>query len=353
MVSVSAGPAIWSFGVDCSPRLAGSLSCRRCSSSANGPRRPTTSIPLLLVTSPRSSRSHDLAIEENRQPALEALSVAAICRCRAASPLSARRIRMVIEAALRRGRPGASPVLIEATCNQVNQEGGYTGMTPADFRRFVEDDRRSRSAFPPNRLILGGDHLGPNPWKKLAGGGGDAARRSYGDGLCRGRFRKIHLDTSMGCAGEPAALADEVDGATRGPPCKGRRDEAAGSAARAPSMSSAPRCRLPAAQPTPSTKSRSRGPEAVEKRWRCIARHLRRRASEMRFERVIGIVVQPGVEFGNANVALYNPSAPGPSRLLDGMPGWFSRRTRPTTSRRAPFPPWSTTALPFSRSARV
>jgi tagatose-1,6-bisphosphate aldolase non-catalytic subunit AgaZ/GatZ len=30
-------------------------------------------------------------------------------------------------------------VLIEATCNQVNQDGGYTGMTPADFRRFVED----------------------------------------------------------------------------------------------------------------------------------------------------------------------------------------------------------------------
>jgi tagatose-1,6-bisphosphate aldolase non-catalytic subunit AgaZ/GatZ len=31
-----------------------------------------------------------------------------------------------------------APVLIEATCNQVNQQGGYTGMTPDDFRRFVE-----------------------------------------------------------------------------------------------------------------------------------------------------------------------------------------------------------------------
>ena len=28
-------------------------------------------------------------------------------------------------------------MLIEATCDQVNHEGGYTGMTPADFRRFV------------------------------------------------------------------------------------------------------------------------------------------------------------------------------------------------------------------------
>ena len=29
-------------------------------------------------------------------------------------------------------RTGA-PTVIEATCNQVNQDGGYTGMTPADF----------------------------------------------------------------------------------------------------------------------------------------------------------------------------------------------------------------------------
>ena len=41
---------------------------------------------------------------------------------------------IVIEAALRAGKAAGSPVLIEATCNQVNQEGGYTGMTPAEYR---------------------------------------------------------------------------------------------------------------------------------------------------------------------------------------------------------------------------
>ena len=30
--------------------------------------------------------------------------------------------------------------MFEATCNQVNQDGGYTGMTPADFVRFVARD---------------------------------------------------------------------------------------------------------------------------------------------------------------------------------------------------------------------
>jgi len=45
---------------------------------------------------------------------------------------------VVIRAALRHGLADDAPVLIEATCNQVNQDGGYTGMTPTDFRAFVE-----------------------------------------------------------------------------------------------------------------------------------------------------------------------------------------------------------------------
>lgn len=44
---------------------------------------------------------------------------------------------LVIEAAMLRAHREKAPVLIEATCNQVNQDGGYTGMTPEDFTRFV------------------------------------------------------------------------------------------------------------------------------------------------------------------------------------------------------------------------
>ena len=40
---------------------------------------------------------------------------------------------LVIEIALRRAKERSIPVLIEATANQVNQFGGYTGMKPADF----------------------------------------------------------------------------------------------------------------------------------------------------------------------------------------------------------------------------
>ena len=84
---------------------------------------------------------------------------------------------VVIEAALRLGAEDGSPVLIEATCNQVNQDGGYTGMTPADFRTSV-DALADRVGFPRDRLILGGDHLGPNPWKNLPAGDARARARA-------------------------------------------------------------------------------------------------------------------------------------------------------------------------------
>ena len=74
---------------------------------------------------------------------------------------------LVIEATLRHAAVHAAPfVLIEATSNQVNQDGGYTGMTPADFRDFVRVIA-DRVGFPPDRVALGGDHLGPNAWTSL------------------------------------------------------------------------------------------------------------------------------------------------------------------------------------------
>lgn len=43
----------------------------------------------------------------------------------------------VIEAAMRQACADGTYLLLEATSNQVNQTGGYTGMTPPDFRDFV------------------------------------------------------------------------------------------------------------------------------------------------------------------------------------------------------------------------
>ena len=116
---------------------------------------------------------------------------------------------VVIEAALRHGLVHGVDVLIEATCNQVNQEGGYTGMTPADFRQFVEQIA-TKVGFNTEHLILGGDHLGPSPWKKLASDEAMARAEVMIAAYARAGFRKLHIDASMGCDGEPEMLSDEV-----------------------------------------------------------------------------------------------------------------------------------------------
>src|SRR5512138_1151089 len=65
---------------------------------------------------------------------------------------------MVIEAVMERALRDDDHVLIEATANQVNQYGGYTGMKPVDFKNFVFSIA-DRVKFPYDRIILGGDHL--------------------------------------------------------------------------------------------------------------------------------------------------------------------------------------------------
>lgn len=117
---------------------------------------------------------------------------------------------LVIEAACVHAlKSDAETLLIEATCNQVNQDGGYTGMTPAMFRDFVLEIAR-KVGFPEERILLGGDHLGPNPWTALPA---DEALRNAEvliERYVSAGFRKIHADCSMSCADDPVPLPDET-----------------------------------------------------------------------------------------------------------------------------------------------
>ncbi|EOZ6582125.1 MAG: tagatose-bisphosphate aldolase subunit KbaZ [Klebsiella sp.] len=116
---------------------------------------------------------------------------------------------LVLESAIRYAHANRTPLLIEATSNQVDQFGGYTGMTPADFRHFVCQLANSLD-FPEEQLILGGDHLGPNRWQHLpaeqAMANADGLIKSY---VASG-FKKIHLDCSMSCQGDPIPLTDAI-----------------------------------------------------------------------------------------------------------------------------------------------
>ena len=115
---------------------------------------------------------------------------------------------LVVEAGMRHAaRHDDAILLFEATCNQVNQDGGYTGMTPADFVRFVHDIA-GKTGFDPARIVLGGDHLGPNPWTALDAEAAMAKAEVMVAAYVAAGFRKIHLDCSMACAGDPEPLPE-------------------------------------------------------------------------------------------------------------------------------------------------
>ena len=217
-------------------------------------------------------------------------------------------------------RDDQASVLIEATCNQVNQYGGYTGMTPPTFRRFVEGIARTEGVDPA-RLVLGGDHLGPNPWRREPAAAAMAkARVMVADYVAAG-FTKIHLDASMACADDstlaPATMAL-------------RAADLAGVAEAAARQAGLP---LPiyvigTEVPVPGGEIAGSGAVQVTRPEAAAAVHaLHRDAFAARglgdaFARVVALVVQPGVDFSNHAVMAFDPAgAAGQSAAVTALPG--------------------------------
>ncbi len=227
---------------------------------------------------------------------------------------------LVIEAALRLGKADGTPVLIEATCNQVNQHGGYTGMTPAAFRNFVEGIA-GKVGFAHDDLILGGDHLGPNPWKHLSPGEALGEARAMVAAFVRAGFTKIHLDTSMGCAGEGAALVDAVT-AERAADLAAVAEAAVDRQAfPSPVYVIGTEVPVPGGALEALDHLEVTSPEAALETVEVHRRAFLARGLGAAFERAIGVVVQPGVEFGNADVVVYDPArARALSAALGSMP---------------------------------
>lgn len=213
----------------------------------------------------------------------------------------------VLEAAFRHGAAKSKPVLVEATCNQVNQDGGYTGLTPAAFRTRAEA-LAAECGLPADRLILGGDHLGPNPWTKLPADAAMDKARAMVAAYAAAGFRKIHLDASMACADDGEAVPEATIAA-----------RAASLAAVAEEAAHAQGLPAPVyvigTEVPPPGGARERidtlTPTSAEAAESTIAAHEAAFAkAELRgaFDRAIGIVVQPGVEFGIENVVAYDPA---------------------------------------------
>lgn len=223
----------------------------------------------------------------------------------------------VLEAAVEQACQDGSDLLIEATSNQVNHQGGYTGMRPEDFRRLVEEIAE-RKGLPSSRLILGGDHLGPNPWRHLAAAAAMEEAGQMVQAYVRAGFQKIHLDASMACAGEAAPLSDETIAERAAMLCS-IAEEASGP--------HKPVYVIGTEVPVPGGATESLAELEVTRR-EAAARTLEihrevfsRRGLEAAWPRVIALVVQPGVEFNHDTVVNYEPRrAASLSALLQEVP---------------------------------
>jgi D-tagatose-1,6-bisphosphate aldolase subunit GatZ/KbaZ len=225
---------------------------------------------------------------------------------------------LVIEATLREAAARGTPALIEATSNQVNQFGGYTGMTPAGFRDFVARIAAG-VGLDAGRVLLGGDHLGPNCWQaEPAARAMELAEQMIADYVQAG-FRKIHLDCSMSCGGDPHPLDDARVAERAARLC------AVAETAWAAQGGEAPVYIIGTEVPVPGGAAEELGTLAVTTPAAALATLAAHRAAfagrglAAAWNRVIGLVVQPGVEFDHHKVIDYVPErARALSGCLDG-----------------------------------
>ncbi len=221
---------------------------------------------------------------------------------------------IVIETILTRAAKTGLPVLIEATANQVNQFGGYTGMKPVDFHDWVMGKARVLGV-PEENLILAGDHLGPLTWQDLPEKESMANAEELVYLYAKAGFTKIHLDTSMKLADDPDGLLSTETIARRG-----ARLYQASMKGYEELLEDNPKAIRPAfvigsEVPIPGGAQESEDslavtkPEALQDTIETYRRVFAEADVAEGMDDVIAVVVQPGVEFGDDQIFLYDSEA--------------------------------------------
>lgn len=214
---------------------------------------------------------------------------------------------LVLEAAIGFAQTNHTPLLIEATSNQVDQFGGYTGMTPADFRDFVYK-LAGKLDFPLSQLILGGDHLGPNRWQNQCASQAMAHADNLIKSYVAAGFKKIHLDCSMSCADDPSPLTNEIVAERAARLAKiaeetcqqhyGESDLVYVIGTEVP---------VPGGAHEALTELKATTPEAAQATLEAHRDAFKRQGLDAIWSRIIALVVQPGVEFDHTQVIDYKP----------------------------------------------
>lgn len=219
---------------------------------------------------------------------------------------------LVLRAAVRHAKASGYTAVIEATANQVNQFGGYTGMIPAQYAAMVRGIVRDEG-LAPERVILGGDHLGPLTWQELP----EREAMDNAAGLVRAftlaGFTKIHLDTSMRLADDdPAAPLDVRVCARRGARLANVVQDAWTELRRQdpealrPALVIGSEVPIPGGSRSHEDSVRPTSPEEFRRQYAVFREEFGRAGAP--FGDVVAFVVQPGVEFGDDFACQYDPA---------------------------------------------
>ena len=219
----------------------------------------------------------------------------------------------VLRACLQRAKETNSYCLIEATANQVDQYGGYTGMKPADFKLFVERLAKEEN-IGMDRVILGGDHLGPLTFAHLNEEEAMKEAMVLVHDYVRAGFSKIHIDTSMKVKDDDqnTRLTDETI-ARRGAMLARVCEDAYKELLKEDPSALHPVYIIGSEVPIPggSQDSKDAGvevtkPEDFKATYKAFEKAFNDYGVNEAFDHVIAIVVQPGVEEKDAGCTEYD-----------------------------------------------
>ena len=212
----------------------------------------------------------------------------------------------VIDAAIQQALEDGNCLHVESTSSQVNQFGGYTGITPKQFADGMRVAAAS-AGLPPGRVLLGADHLGPFAWRSEPSATAMAKACDLA-GLCvHAGYQKIHLDTSMPC-GDDKILDEKTVAERAAILCRAAEDACEDM----PTGLPRPLYVIGTEVPPPGGEvadGQCPAPTMIEDVHRTLdVFHSAFRAHGLfaAWENVVGLVVQPAVEFGDSRVFDYD-----------------------------------------------
>jgi D-tagatose-1,6-bisphosphate aldolase subunit GatZ/KbaZ len=180
-------------------------------------------------------------------------------------------------------------------------------MTPDKFVSYVRNLTDAEN-FPLNRLILGGDHLGPNTWQKEPS---ESAMEKASDLIrdyVKAGYTKIHLDTSMRCKGDPGnpkkPLEVNIIAERAAKLCKVAEDAAPKS--QSPYYVIGTDVPIPGGAQENLNEIRITPVEEVQETIEITKKKFYDLGLTDAWKRVLAVVVQPGVEYGDTTVIEYD-----------------------------------------------